>query len=166
MPNQERSDGRSWDWLYYVNGVEASVGAADYELRGGEDAPGAKEGGVLPRTGQRGIPVVSVNTKSVNIATQIEVFNELEHAYEDGDRAHYDHEFAEWQAIVANTEWSVAGSVTSQCPTTRRGASTCRRTRSTGSGSARPSAASCTASTPATSCTCSCTSRTAGSSTR
>src|SRR2546421_12807798 len=27
-------------------------------------------------------------------------FDELEHAYEDGDRAHYDHEFAEWQAIV------------------------------------------------------------------
>ena len=24
----------------------------------------------------------------------------LEHAYEDGDRANYDHEFAEWQAIV------------------------------------------------------------------
>ncbi len=31
-----RDDGRFWDWLYYVNGVEASVGAADYELRGGE----------------------------------------------------------------------------------------------------------------------------------
>lgn len=32
----ERRDGRSWDWLYYVDGVEAGVGAAEYELRGGE----------------------------------------------------------------------------------------------------------------------------------
>jgi hypothetical protein len=32
----ERRDGRYWDWLYYVNGVEAGVGAADYELDGGE----------------------------------------------------------------------------------------------------------------------------------
>lgn len=32
----DRGDGRVWDWLYYVNGVEATVGAADYELRGGE----------------------------------------------------------------------------------------------------------------------------------
>jgi uncharacterized protein DUF4430 len=31
-----RDDGRFWDWLYYVNGIEASVGAAGYELRGGE----------------------------------------------------------------------------------------------------------------------------------
>ncbi len=31
-----RSEGRAWDWLYYVNGVEAGVGAADYELHGGE----------------------------------------------------------------------------------------------------------------------------------
>jgi Domain of unknown function (DUF4430) len=31
-----RDDGRYWDWLYYVNGVEAGVGAAAYELRGGE----------------------------------------------------------------------------------------------------------------------------------
>jgi hypothetical protein len=27
-------------------------------------------------------------------------FDELEHASEDGDRAHYDHDFAEWQSIV------------------------------------------------------------------
>ena len=27
-------------------------------------------------------------------------FDELEHAYEDGDRAHYDHDFAQWQLIV------------------------------------------------------------------
>ncbi len=27
-------------------------------------------------------------------------FDELEHAYEDGDRAHYDHDFAEWQSIL------------------------------------------------------------------
>jgi hypothetical protein len=27
-------------------------------------------------------------------------FDELEHAYEDGDRAHYDHDFSEWQSIV------------------------------------------------------------------
>jgi hypothetical protein len=32
----ERADGRSWDWLFYVNGVESTVGAADYPLRGGE----------------------------------------------------------------------------------------------------------------------------------
>ena len=32
----DRRDGRFWDWLYYVNGVEAGVGAADYELHGGE----------------------------------------------------------------------------------------------------------------------------------
>lgn len=28
-------------------------------------------------------------------------FDELEHAHEDGDRARYDHDFAEWQSIVA-----------------------------------------------------------------
>jgi Domain of unknown function (DUF4430) len=33
----ERADGRSWDWLFYVNGVESTVGAADYELQGGEE---------------------------------------------------------------------------------------------------------------------------------
>jgi len=33
----ERRGGRAWDWLYYVNGVEATVGAADFELRGGEE---------------------------------------------------------------------------------------------------------------------------------
>jgi hypothetical protein len=27
-------------------------------------------------------------------------FDELEHAYEDGDRAHYEQDFAEWQSIV------------------------------------------------------------------
>ncbi len=32
----ERTDGRSWDWLFYVNGVESAVGAADYPLHGGE----------------------------------------------------------------------------------------------------------------------------------
>jgi hypothetical protein len=32
----ERADGRSWDWLFYVNGVESTVGAADYPLQGGE----------------------------------------------------------------------------------------------------------------------------------
>lgn len=32
---QERF-GRSRDWFFYVNGVESTVGAADYQLRGGE----------------------------------------------------------------------------------------------------------------------------------
>ncbi len=32
----ERADGRALDWLFYVNGVESTVGAADYELDGGE----------------------------------------------------------------------------------------------------------------------------------
>lgn len=32
----ERADGRYWDWLFYVNGVESAVGAADYSLHGGE----------------------------------------------------------------------------------------------------------------------------------
>jgi UDP:flavonoid glycosyltransferase YjiC (YdhE family) len=27
-------------------------------------------------------------------------FDELEHAHEDGDRAQYDHEFAQWRSIV------------------------------------------------------------------
>jgi hypothetical protein len=27
-------------------------------------------------------------------------FDELEHAYEDGDRAHYDHDFAQWRSLV------------------------------------------------------------------
>jgi len=27
-------------------------------------------------------------------------FDELEHAYEDGDRAHYDHDLEEWQQVV------------------------------------------------------------------
>lgn len=32
----EERDGAPHDWLYYVNGVEATVGAADYPLHGGE----------------------------------------------------------------------------------------------------------------------------------
>jgi len=32
----ERAEGRAWDWFFYVNGVLSSVGAADFELRGGE----------------------------------------------------------------------------------------------------------------------------------
>jgi hypothetical protein len=32
----EERFGRSFDWLFYVNGVESTVGAADYPLRGGE----------------------------------------------------------------------------------------------------------------------------------
>jgi uncharacterized protein DUF4430 len=32
----ERADGHYWDWLFYVNGVESTVGAADYSLSGGE----------------------------------------------------------------------------------------------------------------------------------
>lgn len=32
---EERLD-RSFDWFFYVNGVEATVGAADYDLNGGE----------------------------------------------------------------------------------------------------------------------------------
>ncbi len=32
----QESAGRSLDWLFYVNGVEATVGAADYQLHGGE----------------------------------------------------------------------------------------------------------------------------------
>ena len=28
-------------------------------------------------------------------------FDELEHAYEDGDRVHYDQDLAEWQAVVS-----------------------------------------------------------------
>jgi hypothetical protein len=27
-------------------------------------------------------------------------FDELEHAYEDGDRAHYDHDLTRWRTIV------------------------------------------------------------------
>lgn len=27
-------------------------------------------------------------------------FDELEHAYEDGDRAHYEHDLAEWERCV------------------------------------------------------------------
>jgi hypothetical protein len=33
---EEVSDGRRYDWFFYVDGVESSVGAADFELRGGE----------------------------------------------------------------------------------------------------------------------------------
>jgi hypothetical protein len=32
----ERAEGRFWDWFFFVNGVESPVGAADFELRGGE----------------------------------------------------------------------------------------------------------------------------------
>ncbi|MGC1851311.1 MAG: DUF4430 domain-containing protein, partial [Solirubrobacterales bacterium] len=32
----ERDSGRSSDWFFYVNGVESTVGAAEYPLRGGE----------------------------------------------------------------------------------------------------------------------------------
>jgi hypothetical protein len=32
----ERAGGRAWDWFFYVNGVESTVGAADYPLRGGD----------------------------------------------------------------------------------------------------------------------------------
>ena len=32
----EESVGRSLDWFFYVNGVESTVGAADYPLHGGE----------------------------------------------------------------------------------------------------------------------------------
>jgi len=32
----ERSGDRTWDWLFYVNGIESPVGAADYPLHGGE----------------------------------------------------------------------------------------------------------------------------------
>ncbi|HWO17111.1 MAG TPA: DUF4430 domain-containing protein [Solirubrobacterales bacterium] len=32
----DRSFGDSYDWFFYVNGVESTVGAADYRLRGGE----------------------------------------------------------------------------------------------------------------------------------
>lgn len=32
----ERAGGRSWDWFFYVDGVESPVGAADFALHGGE----------------------------------------------------------------------------------------------------------------------------------
>lgn len=32
----ERAGGRSWDWFFYVNGVESPVGAASFALQGGE----------------------------------------------------------------------------------------------------------------------------------
>lgn len=32
----ERAEGRAWDWFFYVNGVLSPIGAADYELRGGD----------------------------------------------------------------------------------------------------------------------------------
>jgi hypothetical protein len=32
----ERAPGRAWDWFFYVNGVLSPIGAAEYELRGGD----------------------------------------------------------------------------------------------------------------------------------
>ncbi len=32
----DRDDGRSYDWFFYVNGVESPIGAADFSLAGGE----------------------------------------------------------------------------------------------------------------------------------
>ncbi len=32
----DRHDGRSYDWFFYVNGVESPIGAADFSLHGGE----------------------------------------------------------------------------------------------------------------------------------
>jgi uncharacterized protein DUF4430 len=32
----DERDGRSYDWFFYVNGVESTIGAADYSLHGGE----------------------------------------------------------------------------------------------------------------------------------
>ncbi len=32
----DRQDGRSFDWFFYVNGVESPIGAADFSLQGGE----------------------------------------------------------------------------------------------------------------------------------
>jgi hypothetical protein len=32
----DRHGGRSYDWFFYVNGVESPIGAADFSLRGGE----------------------------------------------------------------------------------------------------------------------------------
>jgi len=32
----ERSGGRSYDWFFFVDGVESPIGAAEYDLRGGE----------------------------------------------------------------------------------------------------------------------------------
>jgi hypothetical protein len=34
--SEAASDGRRFDWLFYVNGVESPVGAADFSLHGGE----------------------------------------------------------------------------------------------------------------------------------
>ena len=32
----DERDGRSYDWFFYLNGVESTIGAADYSLHGGE----------------------------------------------------------------------------------------------------------------------------------
>jgi len=32
----ERSGGRSYDWFFFVDGIESPIGAAEYDLRGGE----------------------------------------------------------------------------------------------------------------------------------
>jgi hypothetical protein len=33
---EDQRDGRPYDWFFYVDGIESPIGAADYDLRGGE----------------------------------------------------------------------------------------------------------------------------------